>query len=51
MNKKENIERINTKVASGIEKIEKKLAEAKNIAQLFEILFTGIEAEFQVPFV
>ena len=51
MNKKENIERINTKIASGFEKIEMKLAEAKNIAELFEILFTGIEEEFQVPFV
>ena len=51
MNKKENIEHINTKIASGFEKIEKKLAEAKNIAELFEILFTGIEEEFQVPFV
>jgi uncharacterized protein YigA (DUF484 family) len=51
MNKKENIDRINTKIASGFEKIEKKLAEAKNIAELFEILFTGIEDEFQVPFV
>jgi uncharacterized protein YigA (DUF484 family) len=51
MDKKENIENINTKIASGFEKIEKKLAEAKNIAELFEILFTGIEEEFQVPFV
>lgn len=51
MNKKENIERINTKIASGFEKIEKKLAEAKNFADLFEFLFTGIEDEFQVPFV
>ena len=33
------------------ENIEKKLAEAKNIAELFEILFAGIEKEFQVPFV
>jgi uncharacterized protein YigA (DUF484 family) len=51
MDKKENIERINTKIASGFEKIEKKLAEAENVAELFEFLFTGIEDEFQVPFV
>ena len=51
MNKKENIERINIKIASSIEKIEMKLTKAKNVAELFEILFTGIEEEFQVPFV
>lgn len=51
MNKKENIERINTKIASGFEKIENKLAEAKDAAELFEILFTGVEEEFGVPFV
>ncbi len=51
MNKKENIEDINMKIATGFENIENKLAEAKNIAELFEILFTGIEKEFQVPFV
>ena len=27
------------------------MAEAKDVAELFEILFTGIEEEFQVPFV
>jgi uncharacterized protein YigA (DUF484 family) len=51
MNKKDNVERINTKIANGFEKIEKKLAEAKDVAELFESLFTGIEEEFQVPFV
>ncbi len=51
MNKKENIERINTKIASGFEKIEMKLAEAKDVAGLFEKLFTGVEEEFGVPFV
>lgn len=51
MNKKENIERINTKIASGFEKIEMKLAEAKDAAGLFENLFTGVEEEFGVPFV
>jgi len=51
MNKKENIERINTKIASGFEKIEMKLAGAKDAAELFEILFTGVEEEFGVPFV
>jgi uncharacterized protein YigA (DUF484 family) len=51
MDKKDNIERINTKIASGFEKIEKRLVEAKDVAELFEILFTGIEEEFNVPFV
>jgi len=51
MDKKDNIESINTKIASGFEKIEKKLAEAKDVVELFEILFTGIEEEFNVPFV
>lgn len=51
MNNKEDVEGINTKIAAGFENIEKKLAEAKNIAELFEILFAGIEKEFQVPFV
>jgi len=51
MNNKEDVEGINTKIATGFENIEKKLAEAKNIAELFEIFFAGIEKEFQVPFV
>jgi uncharacterized protein YigA (DUF484 family) len=51
MDKKENVEGINTKIASGFENIEKGLAEAKTVARLFEILFAGIEKEFEVPFV
>ena len=51
MDRKEKIERINTKIAASFEKIEKKLAEAENIVELFEILFAEIEKEFQVPFV
>jgi len=51
MNKKENIERINTKIASGFGEIKKKLPEAISIAGLFEILFMEIEKEFEVPFV
>ncbi|MGA9111202.1 MAG: hypothetical protein ACLPSL_12170 [Smithella sp.] len=51
MHNKEDVEGINTKIAASFENIEKKLAEAKNIAELFEILFAGIEKEFQVPFV
>ena len=51
MHNKEDFEGINTKIAAGFENIEKKLADAKNIAELFEILFAGIEKEFQVPFV
>jgi len=51
MHNKEDVEGINTKIAAGFENIEKKLADAKNIAELFEILFAEIEKEFQVPFV
>ena len=51
MNKTEDIEHINTKIATSFDKIETGLSEAKNIAGLFEILFAGIEKEFEVPFV
>ncbi|HBI47483.1 MAG TPA: hypothetical protein DDX93_01970 [Smithella sp.] len=51
MNKTENIERINTKIADSFERIEASLSEAKDIAGLFEILLTGIEKEFEVPYV
>ncbi|HUN54540.1 MAG TPA: GAF domain-containing protein [Smithella sp.] len=51
MSHKEDVESINTKIAAGFENIEKELTDAKNIAELFEILFAGIEKEFQVPFV
>ena len=51
MNKTEDIERVNTKIAAGFGKIETGLSEAKNIAGLFEILFAGIEKEFKVPYV
>jgi uncharacterized protein YigA (DUF484 family) len=51
MNKTEDIERVNKKIAAGFGEIEKKLSEARDIAELFEILFMGIEKEFKVPFV
>ena len=51
MNKTEDIERINTKIAASFGKIKTGLSEARNIAGLFEILFTGIEKEFKVPYV
>jgi hypothetical protein len=51
MNKTENIERINTKIADSFERIEASLSEAMDIAGLFEILITGIEKEFEVPYV
>ena len=51
MNKTKDIEHINTKIATSFDKIETGLSEAKNIAGLFEILFAGIEKEFEVPFV
>ena len=51
MNKTEDIEIINTKITASFGKIETGLSEARNIAGLFEILFTGIEKEFKVPYV
>ncbi len=51
MNKTEDINSINTKIATSFGKIETGLSEATNIAGLFEILFAGIEKEFEVPFV
>jgi hypothetical protein len=51
MNKTEDINSINTKIAASFGKIETDLSEAADIAGLFEILFTGIEKEFEVPFV
>jgi uncharacterized protein YigA (DUF484 family) len=51
MKRKENVDDINTKISAGFENIEKKLAGAKNVADLFEILLTSIEKEFEVPFV
>lgn len=51
MNKKENVDDINTKISAGFENIEKKLTGAKTVADLFEVLFTAIEKEFEVPFV
>ena len=51
MNTTEDIELINTKIATSFGKIEAGLAEAKNIAGLFEILFAQIEEKFKVPYV
>ncbi len=51
MNKKENVKRINEEIATRFDKIETSLNDAKDIAGLFEILFAGIEKEFEVPFV
>ena len=51
MNKTEDIECVNTKIAACFGKIETGLSEAKDIAGLFEILFAQIEKEFEVPFV
>jgi len=51
VNKTKDINSINTKIAASFGKIETGLSEAGNIAGLFEILFTGIEKEFEVPFV
>lgn len=51
MNKKEDIRSINEDIAVRFGKIEEMLNDAKDIAGLFEILFAGIEKEFEVPFV
>ena len=51
MNKTDDIERINTKIAASFGKIETSLSEGKDIAGIFEILFAQIEEEFEVPFV
>lgn len=51
MNKTEDITSINTKIAASFGKIETGLSKATDIAGLFEILFAGIEKEFEVPFV
>jgi uncharacterized protein YigA (DUF484 family) len=51
MNKTEDINSINTKISASFGKIEKDLSEAADTAGLFEILLTGIEKEFEVPFV
>ena len=51
MDKREDINIINAEIAARFEKIKARLPEAKNIAGLFEILFAGIEKEFEVPFV
>jgi uncharacterized protein YigA (DUF484 family) len=51
MNKTEDIEHINTKIAASFGKIETSLSEAEDIAGLFEILFAQIEEKFEVPFV
>ena len=51
MNKTEDIERVNTKIAVCFRKIETELSEAKDIVGLFKILFAQIEKEFKVPFV
>jgi hypothetical protein len=51
MNKTEDINSVNTKIAASFSKIETVLSEAADVAGLFEILFAGIEKEFEVPFV
>ena len=51
VNKKEDIKRINEDIAVRFGKIEEMLNDAKDIVELFEILFAGIEKEFEVPFV
>jgi uncharacterized protein YigA (DUF484 family) len=47
----DEIRRKNLEIAAKFSKIEEQLPKAKSIAGLFEILFTGIENEFAVPFV
>lgn len=51
MGNQEHIHRVNIKIASGFEYIEKKLGQANHIVELFELLVSEVEAQFQVPFV
>ncbi|KQC06048.1 MAG: hypothetical protein APR62_08640 [Smithella sp. SDB] len=51
MNRMEDIQRTNIKLADSFERIKASLSEASDIAGLFENLFTGIEKEFEVPYV
>jgi len=51
MGKKEDIERINEEIAARFGRIEAGISSAETIAGLFEALLTGIEKEFDVPFV
>lgn len=51
MGDKEHIGRVNTRIAVGFEKIEKKLAQARSLVELFEMLLEEVEFQFQVPFV
>lgn len=51
MNKEEEIKRLNEEIAARFSRIEAKLPVFRDIAGLFETLFTGIENEFKVPFV
>ncbi len=51
MNITEDIQCINIKLADSFGRIKASLSEADDIAGLFENLFTGIEKEFDVPYV
>jgi uncharacterized protein YigA (DUF484 family) len=51
MGKKEDIERLNEEIAARFGKIEEAASSAETITGLFESLLTGIEKEFNVPFV
>lgn len=51
MGKEEDIQRINEEITARFSKIEAAVSSAETMAGLFEILFDGIEKEFEVPFV
>lgn len=51
MDETDEIRRRNLEISMKFSKIEGELPKAKNIAGLFETLFSGIEKEFAVPFV
>jgi uncharacterized protein YigA (DUF484 family) len=51
MDKTDEIKRINLEISVKFGIIEVHITHAKNIADLFEKLFAGIEKEFAVPFV
>lgn len=51
MDNREKLDQVNTKIAAGFCRVEKHLAGAQIIADLFITLAAQIEKEFQVPFV
>ncbi|HOC60677.1 MAG: GAF domain-containing protein [Syntrophaceae bacterium] len=51
MGKKEDLQRINEEIAIRFRKVEADVSLSETVTGLFEVLLTGIEREFGVPFV